>query len=157
MSNNIMLTRIDNRMIHGQVVGQWAGAVSANLLVVCDDGVANDALEQSVMRMAAEAMGYGSRFFSVQKTLDVIEKASPNQKILLLCKTPESCRRLLEGGLALGAVQIGNMHYSEGKKQISQKAFVSEKELEDLRYISTHCDELYIQDTPETAKEKFKG
>ena len=49
--NNILLARIDNRLIHGQIVCLWAGAVGANLIVVADDETAESSIEQSDMRM----------------------------------------------------------------------------------------------------------
>lgn len=50
---NIVLTRIDNRLIHGQVATQWCGSVGANLLLVANDEVAKDKLRQGLMNMAA--------------------------------------------------------------------------------------------------------
>ena len=72
--NNILLTRIDNRLIHGQIVCLWAGSVGANLIVVAHDETAESQIEQSVMRMAASSLGFDTRFFTVQKTIDIIDK-----------------------------------------------------------------------------------
>ncbi|MFR1837437.1 MAG: PTS sugar transporter subunit IIB, partial [Turicibacter sanguinis] len=46
---NILLTRIDNRLIHGQVATQWSKIVGANLLLVANDEVAHDEFRQSLM------------------------------------------------------------------------------------------------------------
>ena len=135
--NNILLTRIDNRLIHGQVVCNWAGT------------------EKSIMQLAASSLGFDSRFFTVQHTIDVIDKASDSQKILLVCKTPSVLRKLIEGGVEIKTVNIGNMHFSEGKKKISDKVYVDDKDLEDLNFIKSKVDEIYIQDTPDFKKEEF--
>ena len=50
---NIVLVRIDNRLIHGQVATQWCGVVGANLLLVANDEVAKDKMRQGLMKMAA--------------------------------------------------------------------------------------------------------
>lgn len=60
-----------------------------------------------------------TRFFSIEKTINVIEKASAKQKIFLVCKTPQDALRLVEGGVKITEINIGNMHFSEGKEQIS--------------------------------------
>ena len=52
---NIMLTRIDNRLIHGQVATQWTGVIGANLLLVANDAVANDQFRQGLMNMAGSS------------------------------------------------------------------------------------------------------
>ena len=153
--NNILLSRIDNRLIHGQIIGNWANTIGANLIVAVDDDVANNELEKSVMEMAASALGYESRFFTVKKTIEVIDKASDSQKILLVCKTPKTLRRLIEGGVVIDKVNIGNMHFVEGKTKISDKAYVSDEEMKDLEFIKSHVDEIYIQDTPVLERKDF--
>ena len=153
--NNILLTRIDNRLIHGQVVCNWAGTVGANLIVVVDDETANSETEKNIMKLAASSLGFDSRFFTVQHTIDVIEKANADQKIFLVCKTPETLRKLIEGGVEIKKVNIGNMHFSEGKKKISDKVYVNDKEMDDLNFIKSKVDEIYIQDTPDFKKEEF--
>lgn len=70
---NILLTRIDNRLIHGQVATQWSGVLGANLLLVANDAVAKDEFRQGLMNMAAPAYAQ-TRYFSIQKTIDIIEK-----------------------------------------------------------------------------------
>lgn len=154
-SNNIMLTRIDNRLVHGQIVGVWAGAVGANLLLIVDDEVANSDMEKSIMKLAADSLGLDSRFFTIDKTIEVIEKASSSQKILLICKTPHTVRKLIEGGVGINVVNVGNMHPSEGKRRISDKVYVDDQDMEDLNYIKSKVREIYIQDVPDTPKEKF--
>ena len=153
--NNILLTRIDNRLIHGQVVCNWAGTVGANLIVVVDDDTANSDTEKSIMQLAASSLGFDSRFFTVQHTIDVIDKASDSRKIFLVCKTPQVLRKLIEGGVEIKNVNIGNLHFSEGKKKISDKVYVDDKDLEDLNFIKSKVDEIYIQDTPDFKKEEF--
>ena len=83
---NIKLARIDNRLVHGQVGNQWTGASGANLIVVADDECAQDPIMKQVMTMTADAAGVGIRFFTVQKTIDVISKASPKQLIFLVVR-----------------------------------------------------------------------
>ncbi|MGC9790866.1 PTS sugar transporter subunit IIB, partial [Escherichia coli] len=58
-SPNILLTRIDNRLVHGQVGVTWTSTIGANLLVVVDDVVANDDIQQKLMGITAETYGFG--------------------------------------------------------------------------------------------------
>ena len=68
---NIVLTRIDNRLIHGQVATQWTSTVGANLLLVANDAVSKDAMRQGLMKMACPAQAQ-TRFFSLEKTCAII-------------------------------------------------------------------------------------
>ena len=94
---NILLTRIDNRLIHGQVATQWSGVLGANLLLVANDAVAQDQFRQGLMNMAAPSYAQ-TRYFSIEKTCAIISKASPAQKIFIICETPQDVLRLVEGG-----------------------------------------------------------
>ena len=164
--NNILLARIDNRLVHGQIVCLWAGAVGANLIVVADDETAENEIEKSVMKMAASSLGYDTRFFTIQKTIDIIDKASDDQHILLICQTPKDLRRVIEGGVKIKEVDIGNLYYDEGKEKLTDKVsvskedlkdlnYINEEELKDLNYIKKHVDRIYIQDTPDSLKQEF--
>jgi PTS system galactosamine-specific IIB component len=146
---DIVFARIDNRLVHGQVGASWVGAVGANLIVVVDDGVAADELAQSLMMLTAESSRVGIRFFTVQKTIDVIGRASPRQHILILTRTPQTMRALVEGGVPIREVNVGNMHASEGKRVFhDQHVYVDERDLADLAAIQRRGVRVYIQIQP---------
>ena len=52
---NILLTRIDNRLVHGQVATQWNSTLGSNLILVANDDVATNTMRQNLMKMAAPA------------------------------------------------------------------------------------------------------
>lgn len=145
---NILLTRIDNRLIHGQVGVTWTMTLGANLILVADDEAAENELMQQLMTTTAKSSGAGVRFFTVQKTIDVIHKAADRQKIFIVCKTPKEVRQMLEGGVPIKEVNVGNMHFSQGKRQISKKVYVDDTDLADLKAIQDAGVDLYIQDVP---------
>ncbi|WP_330985591.1 MULTISPECIES: PTS galactosamine transporter subunit IIB [Enterobacterales] len=152
---NILLTRIDNRLVHGQVGVTWTSTLGANLLIVVDDDVAKDDIQQKLMGITADTYGFGIRFFSIEKTISIIAKAAPHQKIFIICRTPAIVRKLAEGGVPLKDVNVGNMHFSEGKKQISSKVYVDENDLNDLRTLKKSGINVFIQDVPGDAKESI--
>ncbi|MBS2905274.1 PTS sugar transporter subunit IIB, partial [Klebsiella pneumoniae] len=91
-------TRIDNRLVHGQVGVTWVNHLGANLIVVANDEVSKDSVQQNLMEMVIPD-AIGIRFFSIQKTIDVIHKASPRQKIFLVVRNPQDALRLAEGNV----------------------------------------------------------
>lgn len=76
---NIILARIDNRLLHGQVATQWTKAIGANLILVANDEVAGNKMRQGLMDMAAPN-GVDTRYWTIQKTIDTIHKAADRQK-----------------------------------------------------------------------------
>ena len=92
---NILLTRIDNRLVHGQVGVTWTKTIGANLIVVADDAVAQDKMQQSLMTVTAKSSGAGVRFFSVEKTAAIIGNAAPEENLYRLQNSKggtSSCR-----------------------------------------------------------------
>lgn len=149
---NILLTRIDNRLVHGQVGVTWTKTLGANLIVVADDELSNDKTAQSLMSFTAKSSGAGIRFFSVEHTAAIIDKAAPEQKIFIVCRTPKDVRRLVELGVGLSDVNVGNMHFSDGKRSLSKKVYVDDQDMEDLKFLTSKGINVYIQDVPGDTK-----
>ena len=76
---NIMMTRIDERLIHGQ--GQlWVKSLGCNTVIVANDAASNDQMQQTLMKTVVPK-SVAMRFFSIQRVIDVIGKANPAQSI----------------------------------------------------------------------------
>lgn len=153
---NIVLTRIDNRLVHGQVGVVWTSSIGANLLLVANDDAANSELQQELMSATAETSGVGIRFWTLKKTISTIEKASPKQKIFLIIKTPQDALTLAKGGVPITELNIGNMHHSEGKVQITKKVYVDQDDKETFNSLVALGINVYIQDVPEDKKIAIK-
>ncbi|QWT17449.1 PTS N-acetylgalactosamine transporter subunit IIB [Collinsella sp. zg1085] len=149
---NILLTRIDNRLIHGQVATQWNSTIGSNLILVANDEVSGNTMRQNLMKMAAPT-GVQTRFFSLQKTIDVIGKASPQQKIFIVAESPQDVLKLVKGGVPIRKVNIGNMHMSEGKRQVATSVAVDDADVAAFRELQELGVELEIRRVPSTPVE----
>ena len=129
---NILLTRVDYRVIHGHVGVTWVNHLGANLILVANDEVAADPVQQNLMDMVVPD-AIQTRFFSIDKTIKVIHKAADRQKIFLVCRTPQDALRLVKGGVPIKELNIGNMHFSEGKEQIASTVSVDEDDKKTIR------------------------
>lgn len=151
---NILMTRIDNRLVHGQVGVTWVNALGANLLLVANDSAAQDPVQQNLMDMVITD-GIENRYFTLQKTIDVIHKAASRQKIFIVCKTPQDVLTLVKGGVPIKFVNVGNMHFSEGKKQIHKTVSVDDNDIaafKELERLGVTCE---IRRVPDEAGEKI--
>lgn len=128
---DIKMVRIDERLIHGQ--GQmWLSALGANLVIVADDEASTNKIQQTLMKTVVPA-SVGMRFFSISKTCEVIHKAAPHQKIFIVCKTPQNALKLVEGGVPMNEINIGNIHNQEGKEKITRSIYLGAEDKEALR------------------------
>ena len=100
------------------------------------------------MSVTAKSSGVGIRFFSIEKTAAIIGNAAPEQKIFIVCRTPKDVRRLVEAGVDLKEVNVGNMHFSEGKRALTKKVYVDDEDMDDLKYLVSKGINVYAQDVP---------
>src|SRR5699024_11413418 len=103
---NILITRIDNRLIHGQVGVTWSNRLVANCVVVANDDVSKDKVQQDLIDMVLPDV-IQTRFFSLQKTIDIIQNASPRQKIFLVVRDVQDALTLKENGVPIDQLNVG--------------------------------------------------
>lgn len=145
---NILLTRIDNRLVHGQVGVTWTNHLGANLVLVANDEVAKDTVRQNLMDMVLPDT-VQTRFFTLEKTINIIHKAADRQKIFIVCKTPQDVLTLVKGGVPIKEVNIGNMHYEEGKEQITSTVSVDEDDKKTFRELNELGVKLDLRKVPD--------
>ncbi|URW70705.1 PTS galactosamine transporter subunit IIB [Lactobacillus kefiranofaciens subsp. kefirgranum] len=145
---HILLTRIDNRLVHGQVGVTWTKSLSANLILVANDQAASDPLQQKLMKSTADSSGVQIRFFTLQKTIDVIHKAADRQKIFIVVKTPEDALKLVNGNVPIKKINVGNMHFAPGKEEVTKKVYVDQTDKDALMELVNKGIDVYIQDVP---------
>lgn len=144
---NILAARIDNRLIHGQVGMTWTNSLGANLILVVNDKVANDPIQQSLMDMVVPE-GVQTRYFSIDKTVAVIGKAADRQKILIVAESPQDVLKLTEKGLKIDEWIVGNIHFAEGKRQITNTVSVNEEEEKAIKKLIEMGIKLTIKGVP---------
>ena len=111
----ILLTRIDDRFICGQDIELWNEATGSNLVLIVNDEIAADSRQWAPMRVAAPE-GVWTRFFSVQRTIDIIHTATLRQWILIMVASPADALAQVKGGVPIAKISIGHMQAGEGKR-----------------------------------------
>ncbi|KRL02446.1 PTS system mannose/fructose/N-acetylgalactosamine-transporter subunit IIB [Liquorilactobacillus capillatus] len=132
---SLVLARIDQRLIHGIVVTQWAGHTKAKRLMVVDDLVSKDENQKAAMRMSKPA-GTGMSIIDTPKAITNFNNGKyDNHNVFLIVKEPETIVRLIEGGVKVPKVNIGIMFNGAGKKTVKKMVSVDDKEVADLKKI----------------------
>lgn len=125
---NIVNTRIDERLIHGQVAGIWSTSLSTQRIIVANDEAATDQLQKSSLRMAAPS--------SMRLSVLGVEAAAKNiqsgkygkQRLFLLFKNPKDVLRFIEAQGPIKTVNVGNMSYKEGAREVTKSIQVLPEE-----------------------------
>lgn len=156
MEPNILLTRIDNRLVHGQVGVTWTKTLGANLLVVVDDEAASNVLQQKLMEAIAHSSGAEIRFFTLEHLREVIYDASAEQRIFFVIKDLTMVRRMVEYEIPVKEINLGNLHFERGKKPFNRKVYLGTQDIDDLRYLISKQINVYFQDVPGDGIEHIK-
>jgi PTS system mannose-specific IIB component len=145
---NLVLVRIDDRLLHAQVALGWAGSLSPDLILIADDAMASDPSQAELLRLGLTS--------SVELTIVDVERAaillrqsaSDARKCILLVRTPLQALQLLDAGVLLDAINVGGMHFAEGKSRLLPYVYVDRKDIETLRQISSRGVRLTALDVP---------
>lgn len=127
------LIRIDSRLIHGQVIESWLPYTGATVIVVANDELSVDIMQQQIMSLAIPG---GVECLFVQ--LDELEAQLSDladEDVLVLVSNCADARRAYDLGWFYDDLNIGNVHYSPGKKQFSPSVSLSSEEEGCLRYL----------------------
>ncbi|WP_320170107.1 PTS sugar transporter subunit IIB [Maridesulfovibrio sp.] len=141
--------RIDNRLVHGQIIETWLPYTHARHIIVVDDSVADDSLQQQIMSLAIPQSVTCS--FSRVEDLNARLMAVPCEQrgsMIILFSSCADVRRALEAGFSFNSVNIGNIHYGPGKKQISPSVALSSDDESCLHYFKGRGIELDFRCVP---------
>jgi PTS system mannose-specific IIB component len=132
----IVLVRVDDRLIHGQVVEGWLKTIGINHIVVISDAVAADKMQQILLSMAVPR-NINVTNFSVEEGASKLKgEGFGKERLLLLLSNPTDVLRLLKLGLKLTSVNVGGMHFAQGKRQILRNVSVDEQDVKAFREIA---------------------
>lgn len=143
----ILLTRIDDRFIYGQDVELWNETVGSNLVLIVNDEIAADSRQWAPMRVAAPE-GVWTRFFSVQRTIDIIHTATPRQWILVMVASPADALALVKGGVPITKISVGHMGAGEGKRPVTPAVAIDDADTAAFKELQALGIELEIRYLP---------
>jgi PTS system mannose-specific IIB component len=121
------LVRIDDRLIHGQVVSVWIKHKKFNRIVIVDDGVAADSFMLDVLMLAAPP-GLEIIAYSLKDCVAILNGLKDPQYTMILMKTPETAKLLYEAGVIYDALNIGGIGSGPGRKNVFKNTALSPSE-----------------------------
>ena len=147
----IALARIDDRLIHGQVVTVWSKETKCQRIIVCNDDVANDEIRKTLLTQVAPP---GVKSHVVEdKAIKVINNPKyENDIVLLLFTNPTDVLRLVDAGIDIKSVNIGGMSFKEGKIQITPAISVNAEDIKSFKALNKKNIELEIRKVASDSK-----
>lgn len=149
----IIHVRIDDRLIHGQVAAFWCNTLKAQRIMVANDLVAVDELQKSVLRMVAPP-GVATSIITKEKAAENIKAGKyDRERVMLILKNPGDALDLINLGVEIKAINVGNMAHKENTVQIKRSINVTQEDVENFKKLNAEGVELtsiMVPDEPKT-------
>jgi PTS system mannose-specific IIB component len=146
------LIRIDDRMIHGQIVMTWIRYTRAQAVYLIDDKVAQDETLKKIMIMIAPT-DVEVRILSIKEAMEEFQDWKESEKkYIIIIRTPQTLIDLLELGANISEVNIGGIGSGPGKKKLYRNISISEEERSAIKQMLEQGIDVNIQTVPSERK-----
>lgn len=144
----VELIRIDDRLIHGQVVVGWGQHLNLQRIILVHDEVAASEWEQELYRLGVpEEMVV--EFAAVSEAIERLAAwRSDAQRAIILVADIDTVRRMVDGGAGIGAINVGGIHHQPGRAQKLRYVYLSAAEEAGLRELAARGIVITAQDLP---------
>jgi len=150
----ISLVRVDNRLIHGQVVEAWLPTLKIERVLVADDEAAANSLVRAAMGLAVPAR-VGVRIEGLLK-VDYPALNADALRTLLLVRDVSGVMSAWEKGLRFTQLNLGNIHFESGRRRVSPSVFLSQSEIDQLRMLVDQGVEVEARAVPSDSRVTFE-
>lgn len=145
--NNLIFTRIDDRLIHGQVCAAWLKQYpEINYILIVDDDTAKDPFMHEMFKLLVPS-GISIEIKNVETAIPFLKKGL-NKKTMMIVKTPQTIKRLFDGGIFIDELNIGGMGMNKTRKKLYQNIASTNEENDILKYLLDKGMHIYIQIIP---------
>lgn len=129
---DIALVRVDNRLVHGQILEAWVPFIKAKCIMVVDDNSASDFFCETVIRMAVPS--------DIEVNICSVDDFSANysyahvsgKKTIVLFSSIADAYRAYQNGFHFDKLNIGNIHHEEYKVCCAPSVFLCDAEIHDV-------------------------
>jgi fructoselysine and glucoselysine-specific PTS system IIB component len=153
----IKLTRIDDRLVHGQVAFTWTPALGVDCLIVANDKVARDEFMKMTLGLAKPA-GTKLLIKSLQEAAAFLnDEKNKGLKILLIINSVKDASAMVADVPEIRSINIGGIRLKEGAKLISKAVGVNDEDIALIRELLSKGVEMEIRQVPTDNKQMVAG
>ena len=145
--DKIGLARIDDRLIHGQVMSSWLGYVGSKEIIIVDDELSSDEFTKSII-LISTSKSINVSIYDIDGGVEFL-KNTEKRNLLLLAKSPVTFYRMLQKGIEIGKINLGGMVAAKNRTKLYKNIAISEYERQILKKIMEMGVNIYIQIVPD--------
>lgn len=149
----ILDVRIDDRLIHGQVCGNWIPQHRLQRIAIVDDQIVNDEQRKTMLKFGCPEQCKLS-IFSTEKAADkFLRKIDEGIRVMILCNSPVPILKMAEHGYQVPFLTVGNMSTKDDAIQIARNTFISPEEKDAFQKLIARGVKVYVQNVPNDPRE----
>lgn len=156
---NINVLRIDDRLIHGQIVTKWINEANAKLIIVVDDKAAGDKTQQMILKIAVPS-GISLEILTKADAIERVKSDNSNTNVLMLLRNPKEANELIEMGLDIKNIIVGNISNSKsvtGRTKLLDYIYVEQQDIDAIKSLAEKGIKLEVKAIPdEKAKDPIE-
>lgn len=146
------IVRIDDRLIHGQIMVGWCNHYPIKKFIICDDAILGNEWEKNLL-LTAVPSNYDVEIFSAIDACKFIEANSNSPDLsMVLVNSPQQIKKMANIGLSIKKINIGGIHYKEDRKQYLLYLFLNPQEVEIFKELMDRGYVFECQDLPTNVK-----
>ena len=147
---NVVIARVDDRLIHGEVVSVWTPSLRVNRIIIVDDEVAADEFNKRVIKALAPN-GVKCNVYSTERGAEILQKDSKeaSERVMILSKTPITYKKMMDLGLKLPEINLGGMGIRGERTPFIKNVACSPDEIEAIKALIDNGTRVYYQLVPE--------
>ncbi len=144
---SVQLLRIDDRLIHGQVVIGWANYLQSRQIILCDDSICeNDWERELYLSVVPEQMD--ARVITIKELVAMNDEGTDFSHSIVVIKSPLILEKLILQGFVPSEVNVGGIHYKEGREPYLSYLYLDPEEVASFLRLIESGMILNCQDVP---------
>ncbi len=151
---SIDLVRVDNRLIHGQILEAWVPFVHADHIVVVDNEAATDDLKRSILELATPS-NIKLEIVTIQDAIRMYNEGQFAGRCIVLFSGPCQAYEAYLAGFAFQSLNVGNVHFATGKTRVSRSVCVNREEMDVLQELARLGVEVELRAVPREASKRI--
>lgn len=147
----IKMIRVDYRLLHGQVAVSWTSMLGADCLLLVSDTLKKDALRMQTIKLA-KPEGVKVVAKNLEEAIQALQSnITDKYHLFIICETIDLAAKISKA-IGMKTINLGNVPFAEGKRQISKSVFLNENEESMLKELLNNDYDLFIQMVPTEKK-----
>ena len=143
----LKIARLDDRLVHGQIINNWCTSEDITEIIVINKEVANNDMRRIIIEMSVP-QGINIIFCDVNDALEIYEEEAKFESLMIIFENPFEILEFIENGGKLSSLNIGGMSFKKGRKKLSTAVYANDDELESLKNIADKNINLEIRLLP---------